>query len=94
MNKTHLTYDLLKKYSKHNIGFIKSPEAVLTLKKYFNYVSPNVHSVFFLSDSVTFYVTRYVGADVLHSQTVFDLESNVLKITEYEKQYLQNKKDF
>lgn len=89
MNTSHLTYDLLKKYSKYNIGFIKTFQTILIFEKYFNYFSPNTYMVCFLRDSITFYTQRYIGNDCINTQTVFDLKSNILKISEYEKQYLK-----
>lgn len=61
------------------------------------FYSPNVKKVKvtskhcpFYPNSIVFDCERYVGNDSLFSQVVFDFDFNVVKVNNYEKQYLKS----
>lgn len=61
--------------------------------KLFNFFSPNIKSFIESSNSVTFTCIRYVGGDSVVSFVIFDLYTKkVLKISNYEKEYLNEVK--
>lgn len=85
----------LKTSNSHYVYFDSSHiEKFRTLCSFY---SPNVERVTVTSkhypifpNSIVFYCERYVGSDLVSSQVVFDFDFNVVKINNYEKQYLKS----
>lgn len=85
--------------TRNNDYVFSNSVAIEAYKKVFSFFSPNVkrvkvnskHSPIF-PNLIVFDCERYVGNDLIFSQVVFDFEFNVLKINNYEKQYLNKDK--
>lgn len=83
--------------TRDNHYIFSNNEAIEIYKKICFFYSPNVKRVTVTSkhypifpNSIIFYCERYVGSDLVFSQVVFDFDFNVVKINNYDKQYLKS----
>lgn len=83
--------------TRDNHYIFSNNEAIEIYKKICFFYSPNVKRVAVTSkhypifpNSIIFYCERYVGSDLVFSQVVFDFDFNVVKINNYDKQYLKS----
>ncbi len=58
-----------------------------------SYVSPFIKNVQVNDETITFGTERWVGGDAVSSNTVFDLNGNLLEASNFEKQYIKEKSD-
>uniref|UniRef100_UPI00404897BD hypothetical protein n=1 Tax=Aliarcobacter sp. TaxID=2321116 RepID=UPI00404897BD len=86
LNKKYFSMRL--KQNKVNTSTIYKPEHLHFYSSLCSYTSPNLRSVTVSPSSIKFKVLRYVGSDSVSSFSFFNLDFEVLHISEYEKQYL------
>jgi hypothetical protein len=89
--KTHI----LRMLSCQKDGYLKRSFKKSTIdfySQYCSYSSPNIRYVELTDKTISFYTVRYVLSDSVSSVSVFNLDSSLLNITPYEKQYLLKNK--